>query len=187
MPVIPSGYFLAAYQFDCPAPGGTRRSVCTMGHQGLMVNANLQALAESFQENIWDNMGSSAYTFRGVVGYTETTADYAVRQKVGTLGASPMAPNVTLLMRKQTGRRGKAFNGRCYWPGMVYESDVDASGVINPTQLQGFNQFFNSWQSELNTLELEPYLFHGEISDPTPIEDLVIDGTVATQRRRLRR
>lgn len=187
MPVIPPGYWMAAHQFDCPAPGGTRRSVITMGHQGPLIQENVAAVALSFAEEVWENMGSASYTYRGCVGYTEDTSNEAVVSLPGTLSAQPATPQVALLVRKVTGARGRENRGRNYYPGMVYESDVDAAGLINNAQAAGFQGFFNAWYTALNTLECEPYILHTELSDPTPVLSFEVDRVVATQRRRVRK
>lgn len=187
MTVIPTGYFLAAYQFDAPSPGGQRRSVCTMGHQGTLILATLADLAVSFEDEVWGPMGSASYTYRGVIAYTETTSLEVPLNRPGTLSATPAAPNTALLVRKLTGSRGRENRGRNYWPGMVYESDVDAAGVINSVQVGGFQGNFDSWYSSLAALEVEPYILHNDISDPTPVLQFQVDNVVSTQRRRLRR
>lgn len=187
MTVIPAGYWLGAHQFDCPAPGGTRRSVVTCGYQGPLIQENVEAVAESFLDEIWDNMGSGYYNYRGVVGYTEVLSLEATRNQPGPLSAQPATPNTALLVRKLTGVRGRENRGRNYFPGVVYESDVDASGEINSVQLSGFQAFFDAWYSALNTLECEPYLLHTEEVAPTLILGFEVDAVVATQRRRLRK
>lgn len=187
MTVIPPGYWLAAHQFSCPAPGGLRRSVVTMGHQGPLIQQNVDAVRDSFYDEVWTQMGSAQYNYQGVVGYTEDISLEATTNQAGPLGAQPASPQVALLVRKLTGVRGRENRGRNYWPGMVYESDVDQAGVINTAQRNGFQGFFDAWYSALNTLECEPYLLHTASSDPTLILGFDVDAVVATQRRRLRR
>lgn len=187
MTVIPAGYFLAAYQFDSPSPGGTRRSVVTIGHQGLLSLLTMNQLSQSFEEEVWSEIGSSQYTYKGVIGYTETTSFEATQTLPGSLSAAPMSPNVALLVRKLTGSRGRKNRGRNYFPGMIYESDVDGAGVINPVQVGGFQGFFDNWYSALVALEFEPYILHNDETPPTPVLQFEVDGVVATQRRRLRR
>lgn len=103
----------------------------------------------------------------------------------GTGSAAACPQNVAVLIKKQTALGGRHGRGRTFWPG-IPEGQVNSAGVIGSTAL-------GDWQDAANFLEAftdpfgPPVLLHVDASiTPTPITGFLVDGRVATQRRRLR-
>jgi hypothetical protein len=108
---------------------------------------------------------------------------------VGGQATSSAAPNTAVLLHKNTALGGRAGRGRLYVPG-VPENSIDDAGVLAGAYVTARQAEWTSWLLLLSTIDLPCVVLHGAnspISTPTPLTALTLDGTVATQRRRLRR
>jgi hypothetical protein len=107
----------------------------------------------------------------------------------GGLGGSGVSAAVSLLVAKTTSFGGRAGRGRMFMPGMT-EADVGPNGVVDSAYLGAAQTAFDTLHTALNTANLQPVLLHSEtspLSTPTIIDAFVVQGTVATQRRRQRK
>lgn len=117
------------------------------------------------------------------------------------LGGAALPQNCGLLIHKRTAGVGRGKNGRVYLPG-VPEDQVDGRGAVDPafvvTQQAEADQFFDTFTgTDFPLLTVNHGLVKVPGSDPPEYTDppslfdhvtsLTIDGTIATQRRRLRR
>lgn len=109
----------------------------------------------------------------------------------GTGGATGDAspPNLSVLVRKNTGVGGRTGRGRMYVPGMtdgnLLDGGVIGSSVVSDWQ-QGFDDFFDA----LGASGIVPALLHDEdspVSAPYIITSFSVQARAATQRQRLRR
>lgn len=103
--------------------------------------------------------------------------------------AGDATPNVAYLIHKGTAMGGRAGRGRFFLPGVV-ENAVGPSGLVTSTQLDALQLAANTYIGWMEDGDAPLYLLHGEgspITEPTRINSLAVDTTVATQRRRLRR
>jgi hypothetical protein len=107
---------------------------------------------------------------------------------VGGSSANGMPPNVALLIRKKTAQGGHSNSGRMYLPG-VQEAAADEAGLVLGSFQTGLQGTMDDGLEEFSTGGFPMQLLHSESAPsttPDEIIDLVVDGHVATQRRRLR-
>ena len=71
-------------------------------------------------------------------------------------------------------------------PGLLSDAMVTNSGAIDSSRRIALTVMMQDLIDIADLLSVSPVLFHSAASDPTPITSLVCDGTVATQRNRLR-
>ncbi len=98
--------------------------------------------------------------------------------------------NVALLFRKLTGLGGRAHRGRMYVPWALNSAVVNEGGFIEAATVASYAAVAADLLTELTTLGHEMVLLHDSTSPdvtPTLVTNLVPDGQVATQRRRLGR
>jgi hypothetical protein len=119
-----------------------------------------------------------------------------VTPKVGESSAAKLPQNCALLVKKVTGKGGRRNQGRFFLPNMIDEDKVSNTGVITPAHR---NQLQNSINDILISLHedgdpgppgLDMVILHGSegagSTTPTVVDGLIVDGTISTQRRRLR-
>jgi hypothetical protein len=104
----------------------------------------------------------------------------------GGASASTVSPNVAILVKKVTNLGGRKNRGRFYWPGGV-DTQITQAGALDSTAVVNWANAMDALYADLVTGDCQPVLLHGDATSPTTIEDFIVDGTVATQRRRLRR
>lgn len=107
----------------------------------------------------------------------------------GGVGSPGIQPATSLLVSKTTSFGGRAGRGRMFVPGMS-EADVQEDGDVDPSFLTAAQGSFDALFDDMTASNLEPRLLHSAtspLSTPTLIDAFVVQGKVATQRRRLRR
>lgn len=188
---IPVGYLNLQFLFTTP---GGRNALTAVGMDALGVDlAAVQSAAASWEENdFWDNADDS-WTFTGlraIVGMTNPSEpvvfEAASNQAGGNAGVSA-PPQVSFLFRKRTLRGGRAGRGRNYVPGVPNDYLTDAGGLGGAV-----SAILTTWTDSLDDLmanlgSTTAYLLHSDPElEPDEITTWELDGTVATQRRRLR-
>lgn len=194
MPVqIPTGFAQITFNFLTPAPGGFHQSVCTFG-SGDAGGTSLATLAETWATVVWtnhlsgdtaDNVIVTAVTAINAAAYGEF-----ILNDGGARTGATSPPQVSTLVRKQTAVRGRHNRGRCYWPGLLTDSEVADDGTIDDGRWINLSESWNAILTELvDDNEVQPVVLHqeGYDGDPTPITRFVVSRAIATQRRRLRR
>lgn len=134
---------------------------------------------------------SCVYNNDGVMEGAVSSVDAVV----GTVSsADPMIIGNSLIVRKRTGRIGRQFRGRMYFP-LMYggEGNVDYLGNIDPSIVPVLQAKFDDWWELVTGDETKwiPNILHhppleGITPDPTPITSVLVESSVGTQRRRLR-
>lgn len=194
MVLIPAGFAQVNYRFG--GSGLPHGAEITMGLGvagfGGSPDAAASAMQSNFATTIMTRISNNVVLQETSVKYGPTlTGPTGVdtANATGGLAANAASSAVTYLVRKTTDLGGRAGRGRFYLPG-VLEGDVGSDGAIAAgplAALQGeVDEFYDLCIADL----LLPVVLHGAgspINDPTPIEALVVDATVATQRRRQRR
>lgn len=104
----------------------------------------------------------------------------------GASGSAQAAPNVAVLAHKVTGIGGRHGRGRMYLPG-IPEGNVSAGGALDATIQANLTTNLGTFLVKLEAADIPMTLLHSDAFTPVPVEDLIVDATVATQRRRLRR
>lgn len=108
----------------------------------------------------------------------------------GTQSWAPPPLQVAPLIRKSTGTGGRKNRGRMFFPpAHIDEADINELGVWDDTARGIFADRTDFWLDYLNsTLNIDMVIFHNDgVTAPTAVTSLIVEHTVATQRRRLRR
>ncbi len=187
--LIPTGFAQASWRFSLA--NDAEPMVTTIG---LDVSAgSVQAAADDFAD-LWlsqfpaSNM-AAGWTYLGAVLRVGTGGAplivEAPRNVAGTSGGASLPNNCALLIKKITGLGGRSGRGRMFVPiTSVGEDSVSPTGVITPATVTSLQ---TAWTALKNGMV--PFLLHDSLSPvttPTPITSLVVDGRIATQRRRMR-
>lgn len=104
----------------------------------------------------------------------------------GTQSATPLPPNCTYLLRKQTGVAvgGRNFQGRLYMPG-TYESAIDGAGNLSAGLYSGLVTRAANFLDDLDNATIPMVLHDVGYTVLHPVAALGVKPTIATQRRRL--
>lgn len=129
-------------------------------------------------EAVW-KVGTTLY------GRTVTTT------LTGSRTQQTVAPQVALNVRKQAGARGRANQGRFFFPASLATIEMDEVGLINSGSFTGlrnaFLAFYGDVVQSVDSTNTFPVILHNDPDlTPTPITDFVLQNRVATQRRRNR-
>lgn len=107
----------------------------------------------------------------------------------GTATGAADSPNIAWLVHKNTAFGGRSGRGRFYVPGTPASALTGAGQVVGASftiTQTAITAFYNRLITDGNI----PVVLHAEgapITEPTVISSFTLDGTAATQRRRLRR
>lgn len=105
----------------------------------------------------------------------------------GTMSGEACPVNCAILFKKNTALGGRKNRGRCYLPpSNVVEGDIDAIGGIGGDALVDLQAQMNNFLTAVGEADLFPCLHHSDGSTGTLISSITIEGTIATQRRRMR-
>lgn len=106
----------------------------------------------------------------------------------GGTGGDTMPPQVALLVRKGTEHGGRKAQGRWFIPGMP-EAGSTAGGVWAGSYIEDAQDNLTNFLNALRTQAVPMVLLHSRAESgvpPYPVETLVAQATMATQRRRIR-
>jgi hypothetical protein len=71
---------------------------------------------------------------------------------------------------------------------LISEAQTDAGGKLNGGTITALQNAMTAFKTDLGIREIPMYLLHNAVELlPTLVTALTVDGTVATQRRRLRK
>jgi hypothetical protein len=193
---IPPGFAQVAYRWALS--GDPDEFISTVGMDISGIPGGPQAAAEDAADQFLAGFGAGefnvGYTYRGVflkvgeVGGPPSTYE-AARAVAGTFPGNPLPQNCCVLVKKRSGTVGRRGQGRMYLPPfMVQENAVSPAGVIDAANMPGIQLNVDQWLSELRDwVILHDTPPGGVARPPTPITNFIVDGVIATQRRRLRR
>lgn len=152
-------------------------------------------LHDAFASNLVPNLDSNwqLETTTVYVGPTPSTTGATFTNSLagGRTGAAP-PPQTALLVTKQTSFIGRASKGRLYFPaGFMAEELIDESGNYQAAAVANFQADLDGWLSEMAGYAPMMLAHTGTATNPPgappyPVNELVADSLVATQRRRLR-
>jgi hypothetical protein len=197
---IPAGFAEATYRYTLAGDPQVMTVSVGVDHDGSVD-------AETLAGNLYVPMGvwvgsawGSDYALTGVsvvmnVGGVLTEGEVNVITP-GVAATNHPVQNTALLIRKVSGLAGRANRGRWYMPpGRLAEVDVNNFGLIDAVDLATIQGEVDSLLLDLETAGGVDNLviLHSEVPPgvpsivpPTEITNLVVEQTVATQRRRLR-
>lgn len=192
--VVPVGEGTARFQWSLPAIG--KEAVITCGVEttaavlpstwaDLLSNALVASgvAAAASMLTGWRYDGCSV-TYQDVTGPIVYDYPEAVS---GTIVADALPINCAVLVSKRTGVGGRRGRGRMYWPiTSIAESGVDAGGAILAAHRTTVQTRWDNFLTQVATDDLRLLVHHDNGAAGTPITDLIVEGTIATQRRRLR-
>lgn len=187
---LPVGFVYAAIRIDGPSPADP--AVVTFGcsDDGTSAPDNLaEAIFHQFADNFDDEVCED-YAFLDCAIKLNRSGPirdgYFADSQAGLETTNPVAPQVCVLIKKTTGFAGRAYRGRMYLPGAPV-SDFDFSGTLIGASQSAWQSSADDFFNGMAGLGLDLHLLHNSpLIDPTPITNLVVDGRMATQRRRVR-
>lgn len=195
MPEIPEGFAQINYVFGLT--GDNEEMMVTDG-LGLnatestddlaIVNAAFAAFQTRFKAFFY-----SAYTIKradarlnrgaGIISVSSSATPVA-----GTGSSQPLPQNCAYLIHKQTAAGGRSGKGRWYMPSAA-EGVVDSVGNIDSATITAMNTACAGYISDMGAIigVDSTFLLHSLVGDiPNAVVSMVLDGKIATQRRRLR-
>ena len=186
---FPSGCGQATFNFDQVSSLGSTPAVVLGFDADGGDPADLgDALKGWAVDNLTDNM-SSAYTLSTISIKTNDFEDLVVTNIVGGDTTAPASPATALLVRKSTGVPGRNQRGRSYWPGLLFDTQVDAGGGISGGTISLWQpimqDLFDVFQTVFTTGGMALLASDGSASET--VTTYTVQPVVATQRRRLRR
>lgn len=192
--VIPIGYAQVNYHLsgnNLPLEAQTTIGVDISGWGGSL-QALTDELYDMFVDTILTELNTSTVLDLARVKFgpdaTGPTFEHAGSNQ-GLETGSAASSAVSFLVRKATTFGGRAGRGRMYIPG-VTEAVIGGDGAVDPAFLNVLQADLNTYHARFATNGLIPVLLHGAgspLTTPSPIDNLTLDSTVATQRRRQRR
>lgn len=198
--VIPPGYAQVTMTYTgamFPATGG---GTTTFGWGNNLTDTDLSLLATavalSWQTNLQD-LTSDKVTLAEVRAVSEDAFGGAAVSFTGSVGDDTSPPNVAILVSHYSARRGPRGRGRSYLPGLAFDSSTNDDGTLPAGQRNALQvaveDFFGTISGD-PTLpdDTEQYILHNDEGSstagaPNLVLNRLVSGSVATQRRRLRR
>jgi len=192
--VIPAGYGLCTVVMS--VTGRVKTYTTSFGYNlpaGAEVD-NSSAISEAIHGTglmfATANMANT-YKYVGVrLRQQGDTAEYSFELSpniAGTQSISPPPANGSVLVRKNSSLSGKKNRGRMYLPPFgVTDADVDQNGTISGASLGFLQGYADDTLAALDTAGFPMVILHHGAGAPTVVESLTVEGTIATQRRRIR-
>lgn len=190
--IIPAGFAQVTMPFDHQASARDALVVFGVENAGAFANpsdlaaAVWSAVAADLIPVIDANVTVGPLEVRMNVGGTELVGT-GTDSDLGDAVNETVPSNVALLVKKVSGLSGRANRGRMYFPWTVAENDVTEVGQIAPSTLSDFQTAFSAFLSDLGSADVPMVILHNAAGTPANVAELVVDGLVATQRRRLGR
>jgi len=182
--VIPVGFARITFEYG---------AVSTLGSQvcwgiGVSRDPNSATLADvrEWAEDLLLPATSDAYELQRIVMRNDVNV---IEEVLNNFGASPdqvSPPNTALLVKLTTDLIGRKNRGRMYIPGVLRDTEVNNSGVIQGAALDALEPVITGLFTALLITEAEPVILHSDESEPTPVTGGTASAQVATQRRRQR-
>lgn len=191
--VIPDGYGQAAYRFSLT--GDPEVMISTMGVNWESRGGTPQAAAEAMRDQfVAEYDGPSLIAGWSFLGVTLKAQDgggspgifEAPALEIGAASVESPPQNVTTLVKKTSALGGRSGRGRMFLPPFnLDETSVANNGMIDPATLVTMSAGITAAFYHVACVLLHDSAAPGA-PGPTPITQLLLDGRVATQRRRLR-
>jgi hypothetical protein len=194
---LPTGFYTAALKFSgVYVPTGA--AITFQGSNDTDLSA--AAIAAAIKTAVWDNVKDhltdgvrcdSIYVRKGQNVGPGPSTEIAVGT-AGAIATPGASPAVSFIVKKVTASGGRRNRGRLFVPG-VSEASVDGSGVVLPATLALMQTDWNDALTALATANIDMCIAHRYeagapvMLSPEPVTSLVVEGLVATQRRRQRR
>lgn len=175
-------------------PGVPNGAVCTCGL--MSTEGDITAETANSLVGPWGAWHSAAASQDVGLGHIEVKVGpeasgptyTAEVQLPGSINSPSAGPNVAMLIRKQVSGVSARYSGRMYWPG-IPESLTTFGGAIAPSSVTSLQNSADELMNALSGLNLLVVVFSKleQGGQPLIVNRLVVQGTTATQRLRLRR
>lgn len=113
---------------------------------------------------------------------------FSTGSTAGGRSAESTPPALALMITKRTNSGGRRGRGRIYIPWALSDTAVSENGAIAGASLTAWGSAASAWRSALAAANRHMVLLHGSgltaPPAPTPVENLVVNPTIRTQRRR---
>jgi len=200
--VVPTGYAQVTLNWVNSTGDSNYSTVLACQHTSAGANEIADTFSTAWQTHLQPAQDTNMELTEIVVKVgpsTGPTPGLQVEIPVNMFGAnagSLAPPNCTLLVRKLSLFGGKANRGRNYWPGFVFDNQVDELGRLDPaivTAMQGsMVDFFAALGSGNGaaTALCPAVILHDESSpatSPVLVSAVQVDPMIGSQRRRIRR
>jgi hypothetical protein len=193
-PNVPAGYGLIRIRLLCPV--GVGRAAALFGVK-LTGTPTAAAVANEVGNIYSGNIGARVSSLATVQdcqatinnGGTLTQSTFVIGTAGGG-GAIPVAPNVAVLIKKNSGIIGKHNRGRMYVPYVQGNDFVTENDHLNPTQLSAWQGVVNTFFTSLSpgtTVSNIVLLHRNAALTPVVVTSMTVEQLVASQRRRLRK
>lgn len=188
--IIPVGY--AKLNYVLTGVGLNNAAQVTMGvnpPDSMSASDIADAAWTAYSDNILPDINDD-------IGLTElivkkgpnNTGEYFVKtgNVAGGATGTGVSPAVSMLIQKRSASGGRANRGRVFQPG-VPSTAQNFQGEILSANLTTFQTDWDNYLADMNTALLPVVLLHTEVGlTPTAVTAFVVQGTLATQRRRQR-
>lgn len=160
----------------------------------LLVATNVKEAA-AFTGSLLDIIDSNVtmvavHVALGTDGGEDLHGDLATSDAGRRSGAS-LPSNCALLVHKRTARGGRRGRGRVYLPWSLDDTIVDEIGIVPSATVTANNTKMATWLAQMTVEAVPMVLLHDEgltaEGPPDPVTQLLVDGLIGTQRRRLGR
>lgn len=194
--IIPTGFGLAKLKFK--QLGASEDMIVTWGFDGDVAEvpatdaAEIHAIMVATGRPCAAVQFSSLWRFNGVDVIRQTATGPISGSSTGYMNGgtslSTAPPNTALLLRKNTARGGRMGKGRCFLPPLwIAENNLDEYGAWAGSNISTAQALWDSALTALLASDCPPVLLHSDGSTPNAITSWTLQGTAATQRRRMRR
>lgn len=192
---IPAGFAQANFRFGGPAvPTGAEM---TMGLDIALWGSSPTALATALAADWTTAVMAGLQTNK--IGLTQIEVKFGPTATGpsgiwagsinGTKTGDGAPPATCALISKLTAFGGRSGKGRWYLPGLA-ESDINNSGQLENAFITGANVALLAFLNAVEARDVTLVILHNPgspLTIPTPIDALIVQQQVATQRRRNRR
>jgi uncharacterized protein YaaQ len=190
--IIPTGFFAVSLDFTSGIFDKGEATVTFGVNDGALQGAQEVAsdIAAAWDQHLKSRMSNDVTLDTVSVWNDITGVDFTVAESGGA-DFEGLPPNCALLTKKANAQRGRRHQGRCYWPGLLADTDVGEGGTIGSAQITAIQEDMDEFLVALGGYDVEMVILHNEegsepIPGPTPVLRLEVQAKIATQRRRLR-
>ena len=187
MPLPPSGFLAGRLFYDLEGQAiddaEITFGVSSSSFGTSLVNDIYDFMTDSLKEAL---DGSAAITRLEMTDDTAVTISSTNAAVGGTATGGAGVPQAAYVVKKVGTTGGRRNRGRWYLPG-ISEGKVDGAGNVDAT-------FAGLRQADMDILlaafdgnSVPLHILHADLSTPTPVAQLLFEGKIGTQRRRLHR
>lgn len=197
---IPNGFAQAAWITE--GQYGTGPFVFTMGLGIASGGTDLVAIANQcheafkvgFQEYMSDGLTCQKVTLTVPSAGGLGSVDSDGPPFTGSRGAGDDVISLAVLLNKRTALLGRHGRGRLFLPGCLADGDTGLGGEYSESAREKFQQGADDMLQyiagdaigQVDPLDLNPVLLHGDDTTPTSISALILNRKVGVLRKRLR-